>query len=167
MRRLFILSATTALILGGAVATAADLPVYELQGLPITPHQTSVVGSANIQERSPTPSLTLGGMPASPHQVAVLRPHRELKGVLNAAIVKFKVLDKDHKGRLTQEQLAQELTPQEFKEANPDNDTTIGAQEWFALVSDRFEAADTDRNGSLTIDELQTPAGKALLKLID
>jgi hypothetical protein len=32
----------------------------------------SVVGSANIQEQSPTKSLVLGGMPASPHQVAVL-----------------------------------------------------------------------------------------------
>ena len=43
----------------------------------------------------------------------------DLKGVMNAAIVKFEMLDKDHQGRLTQEQLAQELTPQEFKEANP------------------------------------------------
>jgi hypothetical protein len=91
----------------------------------------------------------------------------DLKGVMNAAIVKFEMLDKDHQGHLTQPQLAQELTPQEFKEANPDGDTTIGAQEWFALVSERFEAANPDRDGSLTLDELQTPQGKALLKLID
>ena len=74
MKRLFSLSATTALMLGGAVATAAELPTYDLLGFPISPHQFSVVGSANIQERSSTPSLTLGGMPASPHQVAVLTP---------------------------------------------------------------------------------------------
>jgi hypothetical protein len=91
----------------------------------------------------------------------------DLKGVMNAAIVKFEILDKDHRGRLTQPQLAQELTPQEFKDANPDGDTTIGAQEWFALVSERFEAANPDRDGSLTLDELQTPQGKALLKLVD
>jgi hypothetical protein len=154
-------------ILCGAAATAAGLPVYELQGFPITPNQISVVGSANIQERSPTPPLMLGAMPASPLQFVVLRPCRELKVALSAAIVKFEMLDKDHKGRLTQEQLAHELTPQEFKKANPDNDTIIGAQAWSALVSDRFEAADTNRDGYLTIGELQTPAGKALLKLID
>jgi hypothetical protein len=91
----------------------------------------------------------------------------DLKGVLNAAIVKFEMLDNDHKGRLTQPQLAEELTPQEFKDANPDGDMTIGAQEWFALVSERFEAANPDRDGSLTLDELETPQGKALLKLID
>jgi hypothetical protein len=90
----------------------------------------------------------------------------DLKGVLNAAIVKFEMLDKDHKGRLTQPQLAQELTPQEFKDANPDGDTTIGAQECFALVSQRFEAANPDRDGSLTLDELETPQGRALLKLV-
>ena len=73
MKRLFALGAT-AFTLGGAVATAAEVPTYELMGFPITPHQFSVLGSANIQERSPTPSLVLGGMPASPHQVAVLTP---------------------------------------------------------------------------------------------
>jgi hypothetical protein len=91
----------------------------------------------------------------------------DLKGVMNAAIVKFEMLDKDHKGRLTQPQLAQELTPQEFEDANADGDTTIGAQEWFALVNERFEAANPDRDGSLTLDELETPQGKALLKLVD
>jgi hypothetical protein len=33
-----------------------------------------VLGSAGVQERSPTPTLMLDGMPASPHQVAVLSP---------------------------------------------------------------------------------------------
>lgn len=74
MKKLFALMATTAFCLGGGVATAAEVPTYELMGFPITPHQFSVVGSAYVQERSPTPTLTLGGMPASPHQIAVLTP---------------------------------------------------------------------------------------------
>jgi len=74
MRRLSTLLTTAAFMLGGAVATAAELPTYQLLGFPITPHQFSVVGSAGIQERSPAPSLTLGGMPASLHQLAVLTP---------------------------------------------------------------------------------------------
>jgi len=56
-------------------ASAANkLPSYELMGFPISQHQFSVLGSANIKEQSPSPSLTMAGMPASPHQVAVLTP---------------------------------------------------------------------------------------------
>ena len=54
-------------------ATSA-IPSYELMGFPITPHQISVVGSANVEEQSPCPSLMVAGMPASPHQIAVLTP---------------------------------------------------------------------------------------------
>jgi len=50
------------------------VPSYEVMGFPITPHQFSVVGSAHVEEQSPSPSLIMAGMPASPHQVAVLTP---------------------------------------------------------------------------------------------
>jgi hypothetical protein len=56
----------------GQSAAAAELPTYEVMGFPITPHQVSLMGLPNVQERSPTP--TLGGMPASPHQVTVVTP---------------------------------------------------------------------------------------------
>jgi hypothetical protein len=55
-------------------ATATTLPSYEVKGFPITPHQISVVGSAHVEEQSPSPSLMVDGMPASPHQIAVLTP---------------------------------------------------------------------------------------------
>ena len=55
-------------------SAATKLPSYELMGFPISQHQFSVLGSANIKEQSPSPSLTMAGMPASPHQVAVLTP---------------------------------------------------------------------------------------------
>ena len=78
MTRLSILSATTAFLLGGAVATAAELPTFEVMGFPITQHQVAVVGSAHVQERSPTATLTLAGMPASPHQIAALTPRQRV-----------------------------------------------------------------------------------------
>jgi hypothetical protein len=74
MKALFATAVTGLLILSGAEASAAELPSYELAGFPITSHQWSVVGSANIKEQSPSTSLTMAGMPASPHQVAVLTP---------------------------------------------------------------------------------------------
>jgi hypothetical protein len=74
MKKLLVVAATGLLIPLAAAASAAELPSYELAGFPITPHQWSVVGSANIKEQSANPSLTKAGMPASPHQVAVLTP---------------------------------------------------------------------------------------------
>jgi hypothetical protein len=73
LRRASITTATF-LLLGVAAASAAELPQYEVAGLPISPHQISVLGLGGITERSPAPTLTLNGMPASPHQIAVLQP---------------------------------------------------------------------------------------------
>jgi hypothetical protein len=59
-------------------STAITIPSYEVIGFPITPHQISIVGSAHVQEQSPSPSLMMAGMPASPHQIAVLTPRSSL-----------------------------------------------------------------------------------------
>jgi len=78
MKVLLAVAATATLALGIADAAAGELPTYELTGFPITPHQFSVLGSANVKEQSPSPSLTMAGMPASPHQVAVLTPRSRI-----------------------------------------------------------------------------------------
>jgi hypothetical protein len=65
-------------------AIATGLPSYEVKGFPITPHQISVVGSAHVEEQSPSPSLVMAGMPASPHQIAVLTPRRSRSSGLHA-----------------------------------------------------------------------------------
>jgi hypothetical protein len=68
------IAALALLALGAAGASAGELPQYEVTGFPISPLQTSVLGSDGIQEQSLTPALTLHGMPASPHQIAVISP---------------------------------------------------------------------------------------------
>ena len=76
MKNLLSIGAITAVTLVGAGVEAAELPSYELMGFPITPHQISVVGSANVREQSPSFSLTMAGMRS--HQMAVLTPRRRL-----------------------------------------------------------------------------------------
>ena len=76
MKTLFAITVTGTLVLSGIDASATELPSYELAGFPISPHQWSVVGSANIKSNPPSPSLTMVGMPASPNQVAVMTPRR-------------------------------------------------------------------------------------------
>ena len=90
----------------------------------------------------------------------------DVKAILNAAIVKFGQLDTEHKGRLTVQQLAYALSAEDFQRANPDGDTTVGAEEWFDIVRQHFYAANPDNDGTLSVDEFETPAGKKLLKLL-
>lgn len=58
------IAAAATLLAGGTAAFAAELPAYELAGFPISPVQLQLLGPANVQERSPTPTVT-----ASRHQV--------------------------------------------------------------------------------------------------
>jgi hypothetical protein len=74
-------------ILEGAAAAAAELPTYERMSFPATPHQISVMGSAAVQEQSPTPTLTKDGMPASPHQIAILTSLHDVVARTNAATI--------------------------------------------------------------------------------
>jgi hypothetical protein len=64
MKRLFLFATVAALIPAGVdLAAAAELPTYELTGLPITTVQASVLGSGHVQEASRQPMLTLDAMP--------------------------------------------------------------------------------------------------------
>jgi hypothetical protein len=72
------IAVAAALMMGGVGATAAELPVYEVMGFPITPHQLVALGPADAQQGLPAFPLTKAGMPASPHQIAVLMPRQRV-----------------------------------------------------------------------------------------
>jgi hypothetical protein len=74
MRNRLSMAAVAAVMAAPTGALAAELPTFDLMGVPMTAHQFSVVGPAHVKERSPTPTFTLLGMPASPHQLSVLTP---------------------------------------------------------------------------------------------
>ncbi|WP_027527538.1 hypothetical protein [Bradyrhizobium sp. Ec3.3] len=78
MKTAFLMAAIAAATVVGSNAGAAELPTFELTGFPITPHQVALIGGANLQEQSPTPTLTFGGMPASPVQIAILTPRHSM-----------------------------------------------------------------------------------------
>jgi hypothetical protein len=65
---------------GGATSFAAQLPTYEVQGLPISPAQSIVLGGAMIVQAQVAPPAL------SPHQVSVLTPRRRLNTATDAAI---------------------------------------------------------------------------------
>jgi hypothetical protein len=58
------------------------------------------------------------------------------------------------------------VTDAEWKAYNKDHDGALELDEWLNIVRARFRAADSKKDGKLTAQELDSPAGQALLKLV-
>jgi len=78
----------------------------------------------------------------------------------------FARLDRDHDGTLDRHELAGRVSPRELAAADPDHDGTLSLDEYLAIVQQRFNAANRDGDGTLDAKELDTPAGRALLRLL-
>jgi hypothetical protein len=72
MKTLNAITATAALLLGGATTVLAQSVLFEAKGFPITLHQAQVMGLDDIQEQPPDLIATFGSMPVSPSQALVL-----------------------------------------------------------------------------------------------
>lgn len=86
MRFRWSIVAVASLVVSTASAAAAELPIYEVAGFPVTPHQLAVIAPANATQW-PSPAIpTVAGMPASPLQIAILTPraNQAPNGRLNA-----------------------------------------------------------------------------------
>jgi hypothetical protein len=90
----------------------------------------------------------------------------ELAEVKKAASALFAKLDRDHDGTLDKRELAGRLSARELAAADPDRDGTLTADEYLAVVEQRFNAANPDKDGTLDAKELNTAAGRALLRLL-
>jgi Ca2+-binding EF-hand superfamily protein len=90
----------------------------------------------------------------------------DLGEVKKAASALFAKLDRDHDGTLDKRELSGRLTAKEFAAADPDHDGTLTLDEYLAVVEQRFNAADPDKDGTLDAKELNSRAGRALLRLM-
>jgi Ca2+-binding EF-hand superfamily protein len=90
----------------------------------------------------------------------------DLAEVKKAASALFARLDRDHDGTLDKRELAGRLSARELAAADPDHDGTLTVDEYLAVVEQRFNAANPDKDGTVDAKELNTAAGKALLKLL-
>lgn len=86
--------------------------------------------------------------------------------VRKAATALFARLDPDHDGTLDVRELRGRLSAKEIAAADPDHDGTLSVNEYLAVVSQRSDAADPDHDGTLDGKELKSPAGRALLQLL-
>jgi hypothetical protein len=94
MKRAFLIAAIAGATVVGSSAGAAELPTFELMGFPTTRHQVALIGGANLQEQSPTPTLAFGGMPASPVQIVILTPRPSSMAKTTPAVTAIDVATK-------------------------------------------------------------------------
>jgi Ca2+-binding EF-hand superfamily protein len=78
----------------------------------------------------------------------------------------FDKLERDKDGTLDKHELSQRMSAKELAAADPDHDGTLTKDEYLAVVEQRFKAADPDHDGTLDAKELNTAAGRALLRLL-
>jgi hypothetical protein len=96
MKALNAITATAALLLGGATTVLAQSVPLEAKGFPITLHQAQVMGLDDAEEQPPDLIATFDSMPVSPSQALVLDPRT----------------------RMTQEQVAEKLTGAGYANVN-------------------------------------------------
>ena len=90
----------------------------------------------------------------------------DLAEAKKAASALFDKLERDHDGTLDKRELAGRLSAKELAAADPDKDGTLTKDEYLAVVEQRFNAANPDKDGTLDAKELNSAAGKALLRLL-
>jgi hypothetical protein len=103
------------------------------------------------------------------------------------ATASFDRLDKDHDGTLTLQEYqaplrarldrandaqrtrlerALKLRETIFRTVNTDKDDTVDKNEWLAEVEKRFQKADPDHDGTVSVEELRSKYGRALIEVL-
>jgi Ca2+-binding EF-hand superfamily protein len=90
----------------------------------------------------------------------------DLAEARKAASALFDRLERDKDGTLDKHELSRRLSAKELAAADPDHDGTLTRDEYLAVVDQRFSAADPDHDGTLDAKELNSGAGRALLRLL-
>jgi EF hand len=90
----------------------------------------------------------------------------DLAEAKRAGLNAFDKLDTDKDGTLDLKELHGRLSRKEFAAADRDNDKTLSKDEYLVVVGQRFKSADADDDGSMSAAEFDTPAGRALARLL-
>jgi Ca2+-binding EF-hand superfamily protein len=84
----------------------------------------------------------------------------------NAGTLLFEQLDSNKDGTLDADELRGRVTKQEIEATNPNNKDTLTKDDYLKLVEARFNAADSNHDGKLDIQELSSLPGDAVVRLL-
>lgn len=90
----------------------------------------------------------------------------DLAEVKSAAAAHFDEMNPDADDKLDPHEAAPALSAKAFHQADADHDGTVDKAEYLAAVERAFKLADHDKDGTLDQKELNSPAGKTLMKLL-
>ena len=90
----------------------------------------------------------------------------DLAEAKKAASALFDRLDRDKDGTLDRRELRGRLDDKELAAADRDMDGKLSKDEYFAVVEQRFKAANPGNDGTLDAKELATQPGRSLLRLL-
>ena len=90
----------------------------------------------------------------------------EIPEVIDAATKLFSEINPDNDMTLERKETAGRLTDSDWKAVNKDKDDTLEMDEWLSVARNRFNAADANKDGKLSVSELDSPAGQSLIKMI-
>ena len=79
----------------------------------------------------------------------------------------FAALEADHDNTLDSKEAAKAgINQKTLRAADPDHDDPLDEGEYTKLAKQRFDAADRDHDGTLSRAELNSPAGRALTRML-
>ena len=86
--------------------------------------------------------------------------------MIDAATKLFSEINPDGDTTLERSETAGRLTESDWKAVNKDKDDTLEMDEWLSVARKRFVAADANKDGKISVSELDSPAGQMLVKMI-
>ena len=90
----------------------------------------------------------------------------EIPEVIDAATKLFSEINPDGDTTLERNETVGRLTESDWKAVNKDHDQTIEMDEWLSVARKRFMAADANKDGKISVSELDSPPGQSLIKMI-
>jgi hypothetical protein len=155
----------------GAIARLSQTqPGHQIGDIPMITRRTIILTVATTTLLAGISALPALAAPRHSNLIAMFDTDNDgsidLAEAKKAASALFDKLEADHDGTLDKRELARRLSPKELAAADPDHDGTLTRDEYLAVVDQRFAAADPDHDGTLDARELNSRAGRALLRLL-
>lgn len=150
------------------VLTAVIMAIGSMAGVPAATTSATSARVIMVQATTALPERRPEEAQADPIKAFDINKNGrlELAEVKSAAAARFDELNPDQDDKLDTREAGSILLGETFRRADTDGDGTVSKAEYLAYVEKMFELANPDKDGSLDRAELNTGAGRALLKLL-